>query len=133
MTMSGGLRADSSQQVYSEDVVTYADPATAREWDGGEGYGAIGLVSKVAGQSDDESDEESEYETDEEKEVRGGAQKETATTKTTTRLPRRTSTNPDDAAAVYPRMPRRARLFQLLFTFCFHHNLRGGAVMFAWI
>ena len=43
MTMSGGLGSDSTAAVYSEDVVTYADPDAAREWDI-DGFGAIGLV-----------------------------------------------------------------------------------------
>lgn len=67
MTMSGGLGSDSTTAVYSEDVVTYADPDAAREWDR-DGWGAVGLVSQVAGASDDE-DEDSEWE-DEEHEVR---------------------------------------------------------------
>ena len=63
-----GLRSDARRLVYSEDVVTYADESL-RRGDNEDGYPIIGLVSKVAGQSDDES-EESEYESDEEHEVR---------------------------------------------------------------
>jgi len=37
MTVSGGpssgLRSDATRAVYSEDVVTYSDPAAAAEWD----------------------------------------------------------------------------------------------------
>lgn len=84
--MSGGLGADASDAVYSEDVVTYADPSLvvtgARvpvEFDGSqatagwsrawEGVTTVGLVSKVAGASDDEEDSEWE---EEEEEVSGG-------------------------------------------------------------
>ena len=67
MTMSGGLGSDSTTAVYSEDVVTYADPDAAHEWDeDGWTDGAVGLVSQVAGASDEE---DSEWE-DEEHEVR---------------------------------------------------------------
>jgi hypothetical protein len=65
MTMSGGLGSDSTTAVYSEDVVTYVDADAADKWDL-EGFGAIGLVSQVAGASDDEEDSEWE---DEEQEV----------------------------------------------------------------
>ena len=69
MTMSGGLGSDSTTAVYSEDVVTYVDPDAAHQWDR-DGYGgAIGLVSQVAGASDDEESDDSEWE-DEEHEVR---------------------------------------------------------------
>ena len=68
MTASGGLQSDASRVVYSEDVVTYVDEAIAEmESDGLYGDVALGLVSQVAGQSDDEDEWEDE---DEPKEVR---------------------------------------------------------------
>jgi hypothetical protein len=68
MTASGGLQSDASRVVYSEDVVTYVDDAIAEtESDGLYGDVALGLVSQVAGQSDDEDEWEDE---DEPKEVR---------------------------------------------------------------
>ena len=68
MTASGGLQSDASRVVYSEDVVTYVDDAIAEtESDGLYGDVALGLVSQVAGQSEDEDEWEDE---DEPKEVR---------------------------------------------------------------
>jgi len=63
MTASGGLQSDASRAVYSEDVVTYVDDAIAEsESDGLYGDVALGLVSQVAGQSDDEDEWEDENE-----------------------------------------------------------------------
>ena len=49
MTASHGLRSDSHDVVYSEDVVTYADPQDVADGTS-DAYGVcVGLVSRVAG------------------------------------------------------------------------------------
>ena len=59
MTASGGLQSDASRAVYSEDVVTYVDASDASEWaDRALGDGPVGLVSAVAGESDEDDDDD---------------------------------------------------------------------------
>lgn len=61
-TSSAGLGSDARAQVYSEDVVTYVDASDAAAHDAGDGLGAIGLVSRVAGESDDDESDGSDEE-----------------------------------------------------------------------
>lgn len=92
MTASGGLQSDASRAVYSEDVVTYVDDAIAEsESDGLYGDVALGLVSQVAGQSDDEDEWEDENEP---KEVRACTDA--------------TDTSPERPASARPAAPRDA-------------------------
>ena len=58
MTASFGLRSDASSQVYSEDVVTYADPRDEAEGASTHYGTCVGLVSRVAGDDPDEDDED---------------------------------------------------------------------------
>ena len=58
MTASFGLRSDASSQVYSEDVVTYADPRDEAEAASTHYGTCVGLVSRVAGDDPDEDDED---------------------------------------------------------------------------
>lgn len=57
MTASYGLRSDASSQVYSEDVVTYADPRDEAEAASIEYGTCVGLVSRVAGDEDEDEDD----------------------------------------------------------------------------
>ena len=71
MTASGGLQSDASRAVYSEDVVTYVDASDASEWaDRALGDGPVGLVSAVAGESDEDDGWESDDSRDGPREVR---------------------------------------------------------------
>ena len=66
MTASHGLRSDSHDVVYSEDVVTYADPQDVADGTS-DAYGVcVGLVSRVAG---DDAEDEDEWEDDEDEPV----------------------------------------------------------------
>ena len=66
MTASHGLRSDSHDVVYSEDVVTYADPTDVADGTS-DAYGVcVGLVSRVAG---DDAEDEDEWEDDEDEPV----------------------------------------------------------------
>ena len=57
MTASHGLRSDSHDVVYSEDVVTYADPQDVADGTS-DAYGVcVGLVSRVAGDDAEDEDE----------------------------------------------------------------------------
>ena len=102
MTASGGLQSDASRAVYSEDVVTYVDASDASEWaDRALGDGPVGLVSAVAGESDEDDGWESDDSRDGPREVRARA-----SARGRRGPPRRGTRGGDDARGAPPRAPR---------------------------